>query len=101
MVGDRVRRAVVAGGVELVAQRDDRGLDVVRRGVGAGPGAARARFEGSVAALPVAGEQLGDPGLGNAGAPGHLAMASAVSDDCFDDVSLHAHGPSLLVGTMS
>jgi hypothetical protein len=31
----------------------------------------------------------------------HLAMASAVSDDRFDDVPLHAHGPPLLVGTMS
>jgi hypothetical protein len=101
MMRDRVRSAVIAGGVELLAQHDDRGLDLGRRGVGAGPGAARTRFEGSVAALPVAGEQLGDPGFGNAGAPGHLAMASTVPDDRFDDVPLHAHGPPPLVGTMS
>jgi hypothetical protein len=57
------------------ARRSRSGCRATRQG--AGPGTARARFKGSVTALPVAGEQFDDPGLGNAGAPGHLAMASA------------------------
>jgi hypothetical protein len=62
VVRDGVWAAVVAGRVELVAQLDDGGLDVVADGMCTGLGAARARFEGSVPAFAVAGEQLGDPG---------------------------------------
>jgi hypothetical protein len=101
VVRDRVRTAVVAGDVQIATQLDAGVLHVLRHSVCTGLGAPRARLEARLTALPIPGDQLGDPYLRDAGTPSHLRMTPAVADDRLDDAVLHAHGPLPLAGTMS
>lgn len=54
-------------------------------------GASRARFEGGLAFGGVAGDEPGDPALGDAVIAGDLRLTAAFDEDCGDDQASLRH----------
>ncbi len=92
VVADAGGAGVVAGGVEFLAEGDDRRLELGTDLVGAAVGAAGARGQGVVPAGAEAGDQLVDPALGDAVEAGELAGTPTLQNHRIDDVALEPHG---------
>jgi len=83
--GDRVGTSVQTGDGEFVAQLEDQLDEAAIKGAGGGPGSSGSGLEGGLALGVVAGDELGDPALGEAVGGGDFGLGAALDDDGGDD----------------
>jgi len=89
--GDGVGSVVEAFARQFGAQRQDQLDSGIGQAAGAGVWSARAGLEGGLAFESVAGDQPGDPALGDPVAVGDLGLAAALDNDCGDDQTRFRH----------